>query len=69
MEGTPAGRHHISPTSTFLPLSDLHTCSEIDGNSWNRATMLLDLKINDSNISILFRIIKAKYLKNDKIIR
>lgn len=64
--GTPA---EISPTGTFLPLSDLQTCSEIDRDPWNRATMLLGLKINDSNISILFRSSEVKYSLSDKIIK
>lgn len=69
MEGILVGRYYILFISIFLLFSDLYICFEIDGNFWNRVIMLLDLKINDLNISILFRIIKVKYLKNDKIIR
>lgn len=67
-EGPQLGDHHASPTGSFLPLSDLQTCSKIDGDAWNRATVLLDLKINDTNLSMLFRNIEVKYFLNDKII-
>ena len=53
--------HRISPTGPSLPLGDLHTCYKIDGEAWNKVTVLLDLNINNSDLSILFRNIKVKY--------
>ena len=60
--------HHISPTGSSLPLGDLQTCYKINGDAWNKVTVLLDLNINNSDLSMLFRNIKVKYSFNDKII-
>lgn len=60
--------YRISPTGSSLPLGDLQTCYKINGDAWNKVTVLLDLNISNSDLSILFRNIKVKYFFNDKII-